>query len=65
MIQENQKQRIELGHKTLEIRNYMTNAEKYNEKIKDLVNKIQKAADMEEYYKTEQDEYIMQIAELK
>ena len=65
MIQENQKQRIELGHKTLEIRNYMTNAEKYNEKIKDLVNKIQKAADMEEYYKTEQDEYIMQITELK
>ena len=65
MIQENQKQRIELGHKTLEIRNYMTNAEKYNEKIKDLVNKIQRAADMEEYYKTEQDEYIMQITELK
>ena len=65
MIQENQKQRIELGHKTLEIRNYMTNEEKYNEKIKDLVNKIQRATDMEKYYKTEQDEYIMQITELK
>ena len=65
MIQENQKQRIELGHKTLEIRNYMTNEEKYNEKTKDLVNKIQRAADMEEYYKTEQDEYKMQITELK
>ena len=65
MIQENQKQRIELGHKTLEIRNYITNEENYNAKIKDLVNKIQIAADMEKYYKAEQDEYIMQITELK
>ena len=41
MIQENQKQRIELGHKTQEIRNYITNEEKYNVKIKELFNKIQ------------------------
>ena len=61
----NQNQGIELGHKSQEIRNYITNEAKHNEKIKEPFNKIQRMTEIEKEYKIEQEEYIMQIADLQ
>ena len=61
----NQNQGIELGHKSKEISNYITNEEKHNEKIRELYNKIQGMTEIEMEYKRDQEEYIMQIADLE
>ena len=60
----NHNQGTELGHKSQEISNYITNEAIHNEKIKELLHKIQSMAQMDQEYKLEQEEYIMQIAEL-
>ena len=63
-IQENNKQRIDLGHKTIELRNYKNKEDNYIEKIKDLISKVQSAEDMEQYYRETQDENMQIIREL-
>ena len=61
----NHNQGTELGHKSQEISNYITNEAKHNEKIKELFNKIQRMTEIQKEYKIEQEEYIMQIADLQ
>ena len=50
----NNNQGRELGHKTQEISNYITNEAIHNEKIKELLHKIQSMAQMDQEYKLEQ-----------
>ena len=47
----NQNQVIELRHKSKEISNYINNEEKYNEKIRELHNKIRGMTEIEMEYK--------------
>ena len=65
MTKVNRNQVIELKHKSKEISHYINNAEQYNEKIRELNNKIRVMTEIEMEYKKDQTEDRMQIEDLE